>query len=275
MQSCTVSTLLPNGKHVQYYESFVLQYSLIVSSNLIIYELINQSTEDQIFSLFEKYHGQMNDYDYKRRNLLSMMIESNAPQHQECRGLLLDKFFLSMSIDKKKPKEILLSFVNAKEFLLLYAVFEGVLKSEFEKTGVLKNGTFLREKDIPLLLIKKLNKNKNDGLFLGHLTKRSPLSTHEELAVFWDFFTHFRHLYAHSGGYVTIKWLEQYKSKREKLINTVNNFDCAISGSLLTKSIENIEAFENKMFYIEDGFSNIFRNFIIYIMESLYLTENV
>jgi hypothetical protein len=273
MHSATVSMLLPTGKTVQYYESFLLQYSLVVSSNLIIFELVSNSTEDQILSLFEKYHGQIDDHKEKNMLLTAMMIESNAPQANEIRGLSLDKFFLSMAIDEKSPKFILSSFINAKEFLLIYAVFEGVVKAELVKSGILNDGKFLREKDIVNNIALRLAEKK--GLFEEHLSARSPFGKIEDVDCFWDFFTHFRHLFIHSGGYATQKWLDQLTQKKKNIINTIKSFECQMSAKLLIDSIEELELFNGKMFYIGDRFLNIFRNLIVLIMESMYLVEEV
>jgi hypothetical protein len=273
MHSCTVSMLLPTGKKVPFYESFLLQYSLVVSSNLIIFELIENSTENQILDLFKKYHGQIDDHKDKNILLTAMMLESNAPQASELRGLLLDKFFLSMAVDKKTSKFILSSFINAKEFLLIYAVFEGVIKAELVKCGALAEGKYLREKDIVNGINSKLDEKTNE--FVEHLSTRSSLGKIEDVGCFWDFFTHFRHLYIHSGGYVTAKWLDQFTSKKEKIIEVIAKFECPISAVNLIDVIEKLELSEGKMFYINDSFSNIFRNLVILIMESLYLVEGV
>jgi hypothetical protein len=245
----------------------------VVSSNFIVSELIENSTEEQIFELFEKYHGQIDDHKRKNILLIGMMLESNAPQANELRGLLLDKFFLSMSIDRKTPKFILSSFVNAKEFLLIYAVFEGVIKAELVRSGTLGNGKFLREKDIINNIITRLASQAE--IFVDHLSCRSPIGTIADVECFWDFFTHFRHLYAHSGGYVTEKWMEQFIVKREKIIGTIANFECSLSASNLIDVINELEVSEGKVFYIGDPFLNIFRNLIILLMESLYLVESV
>jgi len=265
--------LLPTEKKIQFYESFLLQYSLVVSSNLIIFELIENSTESQILALFEKYHGQIDDHKNKNTLLTAMMLESNAPQASELRGLLLDKFFVSIAVDKKTPKFILSSFINAKEFLLIYAIFEGVIKAELERCGVLAEGKYLREKDIVNYINSKLG-TKVSG-FVEHLSTRSPIGKFEDIECFWDFFTHFRHLYVHSGGQVTTKWLDQFTSKKEKIIAVISKFECPISASLLIDSIEKLELSQGKMFYINDSFSNIFRNLVILIMESLYSVEDV
>lgn len=279
MQSHTISMLLPIDKidkidkSVKTYESFLLQYSLIVSSNFIIYELIEKSTEDEIFKLFEKYHGSIDDYGDKEALMLGMMLEDNSPQKNETRGLWLDKFFIAMAHDKKSPKFILSSFINAKEFLLLYAIFEGVLKDSFIRSGTLPEGKFLREKDVISLLRKSLS--ERDEKFLEQLKIRSPLSNFEELECFWDFYTHFRHLYFHSGGYITKKWLANYKVKQEKLIKSIAGFNCKMSALQLAEEFEELEVIENKMFYVTDKFANIFRNYIVRIMESMYIVEDV
>ncbi len=273
MNSATISMLLPMGKKVQYYETFLLQYSLIISSNLIIYDLIGKSTEKTIFELYENYHGQLKDYHFKDIYMTSMMLEDNSPQKNEQRGLMLDKLFLSMSIDKKSPKFILQSFINLKEFLLLYSIFEGVLKKEFIHSKVLPENKYLKEKEIIDYIEKKVFNNKDN--FIKILAQRSPLGGFKDLKVFWNFFTHFRHLFFHAGGYVTLKWLQNFKTKKREIINIVNGFNCEIAADEIIELFNELEIEEGKMFYVTDKFSNIFRNFIVRIMESLYLVEDV
>lgn len=272
MQSCTISMLFPMEK-IPYYESFHLQYSLATSSNFILFELMEKASEEEVFKLFESYHGNLEDYKNAQMLMMGAHISMRCPQLNESRGLLLDKFFISMMKEKVKPKEVLANFLNAKEFILSYAIFENVLKGEFIRTGVLSEGKFMREKDLFDFLKNKLNSQELMSYFITYLSQRSPFKDFETLNTFWNFFTHIRHLYTHSGGMVTAKWAATYTSLKLNLEGKVHLFDNLILKQRLYRAIDGFSPEIGQIFNANDHFSNIFRNFIVYIMEALYLSE--
>lgn len=272
MQSCTISMLFPIEK-IPYYESFHLQYSLTTSSNFILYQLMEKASEEEIFELFESYHGNLNDYNNVQILMMGAHMSMTCPQTLESRGLLLDKFFISMAKKETKPKEVLANFLNAKEFILIYAIFENVLKGEFLKLGILGEGKFMREKDLFQFLTDKLNTQDMMNDFLIYLSQRSPIKDFETLKTFWNFFTHIRHLYTHSGGMVTTKWAATYINLKKNLEEKVHLFDNLFLKMRLYSAIDGFEPKIGQNFNANDHFSNIFRNFIVYIMEALYLSE--
>lgn len=276
MHETTVSILLPldDQKNKKFYESFILQYSTITSSNLIINKIIEKTEDKDIYKLFKDLHGSMFDYNYIKQLYLATMLSIDFPQENESRGLLLDKIFLSMNINKINAKDILINLLNAKEFILLYSVFEGTLKAEFQRSKILNEGKFLREQELIGYIEKKLTNLNIREKFLKILSERSSLSSFKDLELFWKYFTHIRHLYVHNSGYITEKWLKKYKEIEKVLkADSISNFDDTIRTSHLLEVFEEVELRKNNMFYIINKLSNMFRNYIIYIMESLYLAE--
>ncbi|PMG96609.1 hypothetical protein BCU78_24885 [Vibrio lentus] len=272
MQSCTISMLFPIEK-IPYYESFHLQYSLATSSNFILFELMEKASEEEVFELFESFHGNLDDYKRAQMLMMGAHMSMTCPQAKESRGLLLDKFFISMAKRKTKPKELLANFLNAKEFILIYAIFENVLKGEFLRLGILAEGKFMREKDLFKFLNDKLSKQDMMDDFVKCLSQRSPIKDFETLTTFWKFFTHIRHLYTHSGGMVTAKWIATYINLKTNLEDKVYLFDDLFLKQRLNSAIDGFEPEVGQIFNANDHFSNIFRNLIVYIMEALYLSE--
>ena len=267
----TYSVILPVEETPQFYESFTLQYSLIITSNLLINELIENSTEESVLESLTQYHGIIHDYKEKQIHLASLMLEYTPPQTEEIRGLALDKLFMSMGLENKTPKFILQSIQNTKELLLLHSVFEGVIKTEAQRVHIIPEGKYFREKDIPEV-VKNMVRDKEE-YFLEILSSRCPLKTFADINDCWVFFTHLRHAHIHSGGYATPKWIDQFKTKKENLLTSISNWGSSISSIQIYKIIEDLEAQPGKLLYTDNQLSNIFRNFIVNIMESLYLTK--
>ena len=271
MLSGTFSMLLPTAeKKNAFYEDFFKKYSLLISTNLIVYDAIDAFSEQRIFEEFSKFNGSYNDYKDKEVFQTFMLLEDNYPQKKEQRGLFLNTFFIDRATGQKDSKSFIISAVNIKEFTLLYALFEGVMKELFRANKVLDKEEYLNEKDIITKFASSSAVNKK--LFLQEMRNRSPLSTFDGINTFWLYFTHFRHLYFHSGGYVTKQWFNKYIQKKEDIIKKISKFNDITTASQLCDAIKAWEVTENKMCYMEDNFVNFFRNFIIRFMESMYLS---
>lgn len=272
MRQCTVSMLLPfDKKKIEFYEDFLLQYSTITAANLIVAQLLEEQDDSRLLKLFNKWHSCIDDYKFADINFLSMGLKLDCPQLHELRGLAIDRIFIDLMEQKISPKRILVNIFNIKEFLLLYAIFEGALKDKLLRDGAIDQGKFLREGELFKKVFQNLNERK--GNFFSILSARSSIQSEVALEEFWGFFTHVRHLLIHAGGKVTEKWKTSYGSKKEKTITVVENGECPISNNLLAECIDEMEAATGEIFYLSDSMLNIFRNMVVAVMESLYLLE--
>ena len=269
MNYSTFSARLPIEKQIPIYNNFLTQYSLLISSNLIVNELISKASEQDILDLFDALHGHNDEYIHMRNFHLAAMLNFNIPQVNEARGLWLDNLYVDMMNKKTTPKDMVLCFQRIKEFQLLYAIFENVVKQELFRTNLLEEGTFLREIDV----IKKVNEylsslNKVD-IFAELLSKRTCFDSIQDIDSMWKIFTHLRNLFAHSGGIVSQNWLDNYKSK----IGLYENIMLKVPIQYEIENTIGLELFEvGKLYYLTDDMLNFFRNFIVYVMECLYLS---
>ena len=99
------------------------------------------------------------------------------------------------------------------------------------------------------------------------------MSCFNELDAFWDYFTHFRHLFFHAGGYPTQQWLDKYGNKKHKLLQAISGFEDVISANFLGDAIEGHSPIVGDLFFIQDNFANLFRNYVVRVMEAVYLTQ--
>ena len=108
MLSGTFSMLLPTAeKKNAFYEDFFKKYSLLISTNLIVYDAIDAFSEQRIFEEFSKFNGSYNDYKDKEVFQTFMLLEDNYPQKKEQRGLFLNTFLLIERLAKKTQNHLL------------------------------------------------------------------------------------------------------------------------------------------------------------------------
>ena len=270
--STKISVLLPiENQSKIFYNDFILQYSIVISSNFIIYELIEESSEEKIFELFQSYHSSFNEYNSLSYFLPTMGFQIKALQQEELRGLFLDKFFTEIENKKYLPKQLLLYYINLKEFVILYSLFEGTLKEEFIRYSLFDENKFLKEKDIIKYIKQKYKKNFDE--FDSVLKDRSFYNINS-IEMWWNFYTHFRHLIFHSGGKVTKKWKVTYDNFKNTLYNGMPEEQPLEVINILDNLEEIDRAIKiNEYFFITDKFTNMFRDFVINLMEAMYLMD--
>jgi len=281
----TVSIKLPIEKQIGVYNNFLTQYSLIVTSNLLVEELVSKSNEQDLLDFFDEFHGHFNDYNVVKNSFLMKMIDIEMIQAEETRGLWLDRLYVDMTTNQKMPSEIVLSIQRMKEYLLLFANFENTLKQEMYESNLVDSNKFIRENEIVKYLNDYLEKESKTALFYTEIRKRTYFKEFDEINKIWKMLNDIRNLFAHSGGIVTEKWLEKYKStfgnNREILSNASLNksLEAVYYDTMGTKLCNDLctvltpDQFEiDKMYYLNEELSNFFRNFIVAIAESLYCT---
>ena len=272
VSSIKISLLLPiENQNIKFYNNFALQYSILISSNLLIYGLIEEICEEKIFELFQSYHASFNEYSDLNNILPAMGLQLKVPQQEEPRGLFLDKFFIEMANKKYSPKQLLLYYINLKEFVVLYSLFEGILKEEFIKCNLFDENKFLKEKDI----IKYIKQKYKDDLdkFDDVLRDRSFYDINS-IEKWWNFYTNFRHLIFHNGAKVTDKWKNNYDNLRNNLCDLMPEEQALEVIDIL----DNLDEIDDNIkideyFFITDRFINMFRDFIVNLIEAMYLLD--
>lgn len=267
MKYPTLSIRLPIEKNIEFYEKFILQYSLIIVSMNCYEELIDEYvTEEKIMKYFDMFHGMFNDYEDKRDYIHYMSLDADFKQLHESRGLYLDRFYVDLQKKTYTPSKLLKYFNNINQFLLLYSTFEGILKNEYRMKEIINEGKFVRENQLICFSEKYVEKYNCKKKFLSEISERSLMENFDEISCLWNYFTNIRHLYVHSSGIVTEKWLQKIKSSYNKLEDLLERDIVWEIGKEL--SLEKVKV--DTTFYIEDNLLNFFRNYIVAFMESLY-----
>jgi hypothetical protein len=119
------------------------------------------------------------------------------------------------------------------------------------------------------------------------------IATESDMTTLWAYYTHLRHLYAHSMGIVTSRFIKNIEGKNRKEREKVKHFekerlslyseipalDSAIDSEIPTldsaindddpKPILNFDFEEGRLYVLSQWQLNLFRNFIIFTMECL------
>lgn len=269
----TYSIRIPVEGSLKVYEKFMLQYSLVEANRILLGMVEENLTNCDINVFFEKLHGSFfNEYEELKVHHHEMGFQANFPQASESRGLCLDRIFSDLANPDSgvTQSNILESFINIYEFVQIYAVFEDAVKQAYllcKLDSSCPNN--IKEKSI-IKDLKSFLDNKNcKDKFLEQIQKRSLLKTMDDIQNIWMYYTNIRHLYVHSAGIVTDKWKSNYKKLYGNLTSFIKNCNFLdIEGAF--KEPDQIKT--SKMLYLENKAVNFFRNYIVAIMESLYLS---
>ena len=270
MISSTVSILLPKENNIPFYESFVNQYSFIISVTFITHYIIgNKCNDEEILQIFQNMHGKLEDYNTLQIYMQGAGLCISAPQLDEHRGLLNEKVFNDLMKKKISSKDILLFFNNALEFTSIYALFELTIKRILQENNIISNKTFFREEEFVEKINEYLDSKSIKDKFYKELNNRISISNGNVLKMFFNYFTCIRHLYAHNGGMISPKWKQDFLSKKGIL---ENNLPFSINNELVVDSLTKIKVNSNDYFYLPDIQANIFRNICVSIIEAIYVT---
>jgi|GEM_PF-1795949 len=273
MQQMTVSVLKPEEGMATYYHMFYRNYSLIVSTNIVTYYIVSEMPEEHVFSLVcSAAREAARDYEEVAIRYVAMGLSSQFPQTSEVRGLDLNELIELIKTKQISAKGSLTTFINASEFLLLFATFEDVVKCMLICDSIISAEDGLREVEVMKRIKEKLKKDGTFCQFRDRLAARSVIRNFTDADTIWKFFTDFRHLYIHSGGRATKKWLEKFQKNQDDLMNRLTKSP-ELARMFVADIINDCQPKEGQLFVVTDKFSNVFRNFIVSIMESLYLTE--
>jgi hypothetical protein len=107
--------------------------------------------------------------------------------------------------------------------------------------------------------------------FRAELEDRTICEDYEDAKRLWTYFVALRHLYVHSGGRPTSKWMADYKGVRDAVVSRLNSPGI---GTMDVREIieEEIEPRERVLLILPDGLVNIFRNFVVGVMEAVYVS---
>lgn len=208
--------------------------------------------------------------DYQRAGTYyaAMMLSFRSVQMNEARSLDLDDVSRLLVDGDATARETILGFQNFNEFVLLFALFEDAVKELLASPGG-DTPAVLKEPEVMERLLTHLQGMKSAKRFQAKLVERTICKNYDDAKLMWKYFVRFRHLYVHSGGRPTIKWLGDYEQGRSALVHRLKGPDIAVEN--VREIIESIQPRERVLLMLPDGIVNIFRNFVVAVMESIYL----
>lgn len=265
--NATISALIPQKitAVTEFYKNFFFRYSLIMRQIMTINALIDVAGKEKVAEMQAIWMGLLDDYQYQNSMAICMGISYDIPQLRENRGLWTE------STQGVNSKEKLVTSVNLSEYLQLYSLFEDSISKLLHGIGILKNGKYLKEKDV----IKKFNEFlTKEGIkkeFYDTLSARTPFQSDMELFLFWHFFTIIRNILVHADRLPSAKEIASFEKCKEK-ITTYLQRD-AILITFICDTLDEVAVTPNVHLTVTDKMVNMLRNYIVYIMESLYLVR--
>lgn len=261
---------------ISYMDSFIEFFSkeqilLVKKDELIKKRIISIKNEGDTEMLVINNEDAFRAYDLE--DFIPQIIEKKIkPRFREMNHVLM---CMGVKLDEKMDKEIEINidsllkttntknwyllikgFLNIWEFLFLYSTLEMTITKIINQDGWIKADELLStlyklEPELEKLIEKNgfLNKSGNNKL--------------------WILYSELRHLYSHSHGILT-------QSKKNDISGKLNNFKESLNElDFMNQSLMDIDnLFKNstmlvdKFYLLKDEELNMFRNFIITLMES-------
>jgi hypothetical protein len=272
VKQMTISMLKPEVGIDLGYDTFFRSYSMLMSTNIVSHYLIDRASELEIAELLrETVTAAENDYDRTKVFYAALGLSLRSAQIGEARGLDLADISQLIAVGDATAKEVLLTFINCNEFILLFAMFEDTIKRMLIEDGSLSADTGLKEPKVMIEIKNYLEKSKVFPRFIMHISERTICVNFADVEAMWGYFVAFRHLYVHSGGRPTGNWLPKFERAKGNLLARLvksNLASLAVADTLMSFAPE-----ERRLFMVPDTFVNIFRNFVVAIMEALYLSR--
>ncbi len=268
MRHMTLSMLRPEPGRCPAYDRFHRTYSLLLATNVVTHHLVHEVPEDHLTELLhEVVTASETDYSRAQGLYAAMGLSFAAPQMREDRGLDLSDVSETLAAGGSALR-IVLAFQNFNEFVLLFALFEDAVKDLLSPDG--GPTVELRESKVMEDLLTHLKALGSFGRFKARLADRTVCADYEDAKSLWSYFVALRHLLVHSGGRPTSKWMADYGEARDAVSRRLRGPD--IGRMDVREVIEKVEPSERVLLMLPDGLVNIFRNFVVGVMEAYYVS---
>ncbi|EHK2440925.1 hypothetical protein KCL46_000947 [Clostridium perfringens] len=272
MLTTLVSIKKPSDDSKEFYRCFYNCYNMLQVSDFVLRQCyLNCDNKDK---LIKEITEQCNGDDYMKAKAFTTCVGLNfkglSSRCKEIRG------FENVLIDelRKQKEDPIEWYLKVNEFILLYAYTDQGLKNFLQNEG--ENKEF-RENQLMILVCDKLEKDTYKKNFIKEikLLSNSAIKDEDTLRKLWDYFTRFRNLFMHSGGFITEKFVCELKKLKLPIGKKLTNIDAGLdliwnsSESLDDEFLFKFSLEPQKLFIITENFINFFRNFVLIILESL------
>ena len=216
--------------------------------SLDLEDFIPQIIEEKIYNNFR----QTNDIS------LCMGLQIDKSLNKDISINLID---LLKTTNSKNWYSLIKGFMNIWEFLFLYSRVENTLKEILKIEGKTTTEKLLQNlyNKYPILEQRLIDN--------GYLESKGNSNI-------WILYTEFRHLYSHTHGMITKNGKGRLCSKIHNLKNSLKEMDILSSAFINIDNIFKSNTLKIGKFYLlQDEELNIFRNFIIILMENLDIID--
>lgn len=131
------------------------------------------------------------------------------------------------------------------------------------------SASVLKEPDVMSRLMSLLQADDAFDRFRKQVIERTICRNYKDAEVIWDYFVAIRHLFVHSAGRPTTKWIAEFPEIRDSLVRRLRHADIAVMD--MRDMIEGIVPEERRLLILPDDFLNFFRNFVVAVMEAVYV----
>lgn len=201
-------------------------------------------------------------------------------QENEPRIFASDSFEAKSKAYEISNRELVIRTLNASAFLEYFFLFESTITNIYKrKYQPPSERNFMPGgKDvISKCLMGKLKRDGTEAAFFSDLQARSQFFTNSsQLASVWRLLNFIRNQQVHRAGIYSGREKKAFGNYIDSICHAYDNHDeMTIPVNLLLDVLEPIQEHIERHGYIlfKDSLENLVRNFSLFVMESLYLTE--
>lgn len=270
----TYTMIVPQKDTLAEYEQFYHRYGGIVRNSILIWKLLEEA-KDILPNLFVE----MSQNVRRNEKLLPSSFTLIGLEYRPGERDSYDKSIASSDTDEIRDYfdndlSRYIEFVtNRQQFTELYTTFESTIKA-FLKRDYCIDG--IKQEEIVKTIID------NEVNFIEKFGKICNCEfTKEQFNKIWTYYSNLRNLYYHTGGFISDRFLKNINGVRAVLKDFVSN-DEGLSIEFSVYQMDDTDLFQlgfckaknkNKLFAISEFNLRFFRNFIVHIWETVYLSK--
>lgn len=291
LTSALFDTLKPSpDKKVKYYSAFVSQHMMTTTSTIVaqcnlmpeMFGETSQVIDDHIDDFIDRMPASSERItkSYKTYCKGMHIDPGDIIQESEARIFVSDSFKSKSKACGISNRELVIRALNSSAFLEYFFLFESTITKIYRDSyqPVSERHLVLGGKDvISKCLMEKLKRDGTESLFFDDLKARSKFFINSsQLVSVWRLLNFIRNQQVHSGGIYYGRAKKAFGMYIENICKAYDDSkEMTLAVSLLLDVLEPIQKHIEKRGQIvfNDLLENLMRNYSLFIMESLYLTE--
>jgi len=291
LTSALFDTLKPSSdRKVKYYSAFVLQHMAITTSTIVsqanlMPQMFGESKE-VIDKHIDGFIGDMPERskeitrNYKAYCRAAQIDPGKLVQESESRIFISESFAAKSKACGISNREMVIRTLNSSAFLEYFFLFESTVTKLYRDRyqPASERQLMLGGKDvISKCLMAKLKRDGTEKAFFDDLKARSQFFINlTQLASVWRLLNFIRNQQVHSGGIYPKPAKKAFGKYIDSICKAYNGYDdMVLAVTLLLNVLEPVqEQIERDgRIAFNDSLENLMRNFSLFVMESLCLTE--